>query len=114
MKYIITDPCYVMDTKQYDDICNNDNCEFENQEFPLNSILRDTKNVPIIFHTIQGTPNGDGSCEYNGLQIGVDSGMLCIMEIKLKDWPRSRKWFGASFDTLQEAQNAFPGIIKQF
>ena len=107
-KFIITDPCYIMDKKQYGAICDL-GCDFEGQKFPFVSARR-SDGKPITFHLIDGT-GGDGSTEYNGQQIGVDAGMLCIAE-SADGW-KSEK-FGATFEILGEARNAFKHIIKQF
>lgn len=108
-KYIITDPCYIMDDKQYDEICAS-GCVFELQVFPLKSIHRLT-NKPIIFHTIKHTPNGDGGHVYRGEMIGVDAGLLCIAESE-NGW--NDEMFGATFKTLDAAKRAFPKILKHF
>ena len=110
MKYIITDPCYIMDDKQYDNICEKEHCDFEGQNFPLSSTHRYTKQ-PITFHTIEGTPNGDGSYSYKGQWIGVDAGMLCIAE-NTKGWDEERH--GATFATLKGAQSALVRILPHF
>jgi hypothetical protein len=110
LAYIITDPCYIMATGQYDDICS-EGCDFEGQEFPLSSTHRDTGRA-IVFHKIEGTPNGDGSYEFKGQDIGVDAGMLCIAEATEGDFADDE--FGAKFETLEEAERAFPLIIKHF
>lgn len=107
--FIITDPSYIMNNKQYDKICREDACDFEGQSFPLKSKHRENK-TPIIFHTIVGTPNGDGSYNYQRQDIGVDSGMLCIAENK-KGWNES---FGATFETLKQAEDALPIILENF
>lgn len=107
-RFIITDPCYIMAQGQYDEICDA-GADFEGQTFPLASTHRDT-GEKITFHTIEGTPNGDGSYTYKGQSIGVDAGMLCIAEGD--DWEGED--FGATFDTLEQARAAFPQIIKRF
>lgn len=110
-KFIITDPCYIMDDKQYDKICSEDNYDFEGQVFPLKSKHKKT-GVEIVFHKIEGTPNGNGSYVFNLQDIGVDSGMLCIAETKNKNgWSEK---FGATFKTLGSAKLYFPYIIKNF
>lgn len=108
-KYIITDPCYIMDTAQYDAICEKENCDFEGQKFPLVSKHRET-GKPIKFFRIEQTPNGDGSREYWGNIISVDAGMLCIAW-NAAGWNEA---LGATFDTLADAKRAFPSIIKRF
>jgi len=110
--FLITDPCYVMDEVQYDNICD-EGCDFEGQTFPLASTHRQTSE-PITFHTIDGTPNGDGGYTYRGQTIGVDAGMLCIVENQ-NGWTKDNtNDFGARFETLEQAQRAFPDIIKHF
>lgn len=117
-KFIITDPCYIMDEKQYDKICKEDACDFEGQTFPLQSKHRYTKK-PITFHIIEGTPNGDGSYTYKGQDIGVDAGMLCIAESSV-GWGKAKEdssfatTFGATFNTLAEAEAALPKIMRHF
>jgi hypothetical protein len=108
-KFIITDPCYIMNEKQYDDICRNEGYNFEGQKFPLASKNRDN-DKDIIFHTIVGTPNGDGSYMFRGQDIGVDAGMLCIAECE-DGWKAT---LGATFSSLKVAQNNLPNILKHF
>ncbi len=116
-KYIITDPCYIIDSRQYDAIGEVLGWgEFETMKTPCKLSLRNDKEplregVEIVIHKIDGTPNGDGSMEYHGQQIGVDAGMLCIAECQ--DGWRSQS-FGAKFETLAEAEAAWPRIIKHF
>ena len=109
-KYIITDPCYIMDEKQYHDICYEQSCDFEGQSFPLKSKRRDD-GVDIVFHIIDGTPNGDGSYEFRGQEIGVDAGMLCVAFCE-EGW-EDEDW-GATSSTLESALKNFPYILSRF
>jgi hypothetical protein len=121
-QFIITDPCYIFDEKQYQDICQlydkfremglNENAldPFEAQKFPLESKHCETKQ-PIVFHIIKGTPNGDGGYDFRGQEIGVDAGMLCIAESK-KGWDKEQ--LGATFETLSEAESHFRHILSKF
>lgn len=127
-QFIITDPCYIMDEQQYDKICSlfdiwkkaaydimidvnlNSLNPFEYLVFPFASFHDKTKN-PILFHHIEGTPNGDGGYIYSGQEIGVDSGMLCIAECD-KGWKDEK--LGATFDTLNDARGVFSNILNQF
>ena len=108
-KYIITDPCYIMDDKQYQKICD-DGCDFEGQDFPLES-KRESDGEKITFYTIEGTPNGDGSMIFRGQDIGVDAGMLCIAFCE-KGWSTERS--GARFSSLEDAKVNLPRILKHF
>lgn len=108
-KYIITDPCYIMDDKQYQKICD-EGCDFEGQEFPLES-KRDEDGEPITFHTIEGTPDGDGSMMFRGQDIRVDAGMLCVAFCE-KGWEGER--LGAKFSSLKVALSNFPKILNHF
>jgi hypothetical protein len=111
-QYIITDPCYIMDEKQYDKICLEESCDFEGQAFPLKSIKCDVGgNEEIVFLKIEGTPHGDGGCTYKGQDIGVDAGMLCIA-FSENGWEEQES--GATFKTFREAEEAFPKILKHF
>ncbi len=125
--FIITDPCYIMNEKDYDKICSlynswekaakkvgiiiNSNAlrPFESLEFPFESTYKKTRKK-IIFHHIKETPHGDGSCEYEEQEIGVDAGMLCIAECE-DGW---NEQMGATFNLLSDAKRAFPGILSQF
>lgn len=109
-KFIITDPCYIMNEVQYYDICAK-GCDFEGQDFPLESTHRDS-GKKIVFHRIEGTPNGDGSYIYKGRDIGVDAGMLCIAEAVEGDF--SGEKFGALFSTLGDARSSFNFINSKF
>ena len=108
-KFIITDPCYIMDRKQYKAICD-DNCDFEGKDFPSKSTHR-YGGKEITFHTIQRTPNGDGSYTFRGQKIGVDAGLLCIAEC---DTHWEAESHGATFSTLKAAQNNFDQILSKF
>lgn len=108
-QYIITDPCYIMDDKQYDKICD-DGFNFEGQDFPLKTKRKDD-GESIIFHTIETTPFGDGGYVFRGQTIGVDAGLLCVAFCE-KGW-KSEK-FGATFSKLDVAMRNFPKIIKHF
>lgn len=107
-KYIITDPCYIMNKAQYDEICETRDCDFEGQLFPMDSKHQKDGDA-IRFLTIRGT-GGDGSTEYNGENIGVDSGMLCIAEREIGWYNES---FGAKFETIEEAMRALPFILSR-
>jgi len=109
-KFIVTDPCYIMNEAQYDNICSEFHCDFEGQEFPLASQHR-YSNKPITFHTIEGTSGGDGSMTYKGQSIGVDAGMLCIAECE-EGW--YMEGFGAKFETLEDAKEGLREIQKHF
>jgi len=109
-KYIITDPCYIMDNEQYDNICDEHDCDFEGLPFPLESTRR-SDGEKITFYKIEGTPNGDGSMMFRGQDIGVDAGMLCIASCE-KGWDSES--LGATFLSLKTAENNFPRIIDHF
>jgi len=127
-RIIITDPCYIMREKDYDKICSlfdlwrkaafdigfkvNLNLinPFETLVFPFESKHDKTKEK-IIFHSINDTPNGDGSYIFAGQEIGVDSGMLCIAECE-NDWENED--FGATFETINEAKHVFLDVLNKF
>lgn len=98
-RFIVTDPCYIMDSEQYDRICDEDDCDFEGQSFPLKSVHRNGKKE-IVFHGIKATLDGDGSFILHGRTIGVDSGMLCVAECE-KGWRGER--LGYPCETFREA-----------
>lgn len=107
MKFIVVDPCYVMDEKQYQKICP----DFEGQDFPLKSKHKKDGDA-ITFHKIEGTPNGDGSGDHDGYSIGVDAGMLSIVE-RAEGWD-GKKEMGCPFLSLAAAEAAFDEILEQF
>lgn len=113
-KFIITDPVFIMNNEQFEEIKENHQKykepNFEHQIFPLKSIHNQTKE-PIIFHIIETTPYGRGDCEYKEIEISNDSGMLCIAENE-KEW--LHETYGAKFKTLQEAKDNFPIILNKF
>lgn len=111
-KYIITDPCYIIDENQYQAIGAALGWQFEDMKLPSTLKLRgDKEGTEVTIYKIEGTPNGDGSMQYGDRFIGVDAGMLCIAECN-KGWKSER--FGAVFSTFKEAEKAFPKIIKNF
>jgi hypothetical protein len=110
-KFMIIDPCYIMDELQYSHICRKNECAFEEQKFPLFSYEKDT-DESIIFHTIIST-GGDGCFVAKDDQTcGVDSGMLSIVESE-KGWDPDA-YYGAIFDTLKEAETNLDYIKNQF
>lgn len=108
-KYIITDPCYIIEREQYDAIGNG--LGWMNFTNIGGSTLNREGGGTFILHKIKGTPNGDGSTEHNGQRIGVDAGMLCIAESE-QGWEKEQ--WGATFETLNEARQAFQKIIRRF
>ena len=117
-RYIVTDPCYIMDKKQYQAICRRRAGEpdFEDQPFPLISVDCDTGHS-IVFWAIVGT-GGDGGLHRvvrskdgtrRGEEVYVDSGMLCVAE-DFKGW---RKLLGYTYPTLKSALTALPKIAKK-
>lgn len=109
MQYLITDPCYIMDVAQYDNICTS-GFDFEGQEFPLKSRHRET-GEDIVFHTIEYTPNGDGLVKFQGKQVGVDSGMLCIVECA--EWNKDNHDLGVVTDSLEDAKRILTAVMYQ-
>lgn len=104
-KYIITDPCYILNDADYE----NKLCGYNGTEYPFNSTNKETGQIITIYKN-GVTPNGDGSFTYEDQEIGVDSGQLCIAHCK-EGWNEE---FGAQFHTLYEAKNAFETIIRHF
>lgn len=112
--FIITDPIFTMDRKEYIAIASNseiNNSAFEKLNFPFKSRYCKNTKEEIIFHIIETTPYGKGDCTYNEYEIAVDSKMLCIVENK-NGW--NNEEYGATFSTLLEAQNQFANILKKF
>lgn len=112
-KFIITDPIFIMDNEQYEEIKDNHEKykepDFEHLQFPIKSIHNQTKE-PIIIHYIETTPYGPGDCEYEKQTIVNDSGMLCIAEND-NEW--NHETFGAKFETLEAAQSKFEAILNK-
>lgn len=106
MKYIITDPCYIIPRDEYEAIGRETGWEFESKEVPFT-----VDNGKITIHRVRQTPNGDGSYKFRGQLIGVDSGMLCLAE---GDPGNDVKQFGAVFDSKMDAMLNFHFIVKQF
>jgi hypothetical protein len=112
-RFIITDPCYVMDDKLYDAICRDFDCRFEDIATPITANLANTTSLMLI-HMIKDTPHGDGSCTFDGQEVGVDSGMLCIAELVKDDWDKNNNVMGAMFDTLDQAKESWTKILSKF
>lgn len=112
-KYIITDPIFIMNKKQYEEIKENHEKykepDYEHLQFPIKSTHNQTKE-PIIIHYIETTPYGEGECEYEKQSIINHSGMLCIAE-NPKEWLNEK--YGARFETLQTAQDKFQTILNK-
>lgn len=112
-KFIITDPEYIMNLKQWDQIVDNNpnyKQDLENQTFPLKSTFHNTK-IPIIFHKIEATPYGKGEAWFNNdEQIQSGSGMLCIAENQ-NEWLDQD--YRIKFETLSAAQENFQAILNK-
>lgn len=108
-KYIITDPCYIIEDKQYQAI--GDALGWLNFTKISGSTLTYQRGGTFVLHKISGTPNGDGSTTYNEQQICVDAGMLCIAE-RAEGWVN--EMYGATFDTLADARKMYAKLLRRF
>ena len=113
-KYIITDPAYIMTDIEYEKEILRKSDPYSsskkmNQEFPFNAQYKKNGTMMTIYF-IQRTPNGSGTYSFRNQEIGNDTGTLCIAENR-KGWDEQ---FGAILETLTEAKNVFPYIIKHF
>lgn len=113
-KYIITDPQYIMTDIEYEKEILQKTDPFSysgkiNRELPFNSQYKKNGTIMTIY-LLQRTPNGGGTYSFRNQEIGNDSGNLCIAENR-KGWDEQ---FGAILETLTEAKNVFPYIIKHF
>ena len=74
MKFLITDPCYVIqDDAEWTKFCDasfDDTTPIETWDTPAGKLIR--------FSSTQG---GDGSMSFGSQSIGVDSGTICIIEV---------------------------------
>ena len=100
MKYIVTDPCYLASSKEWDKMGKSIDWEIENLDFPY-------KIKKGLILNIEGT-GGDGSIG----NIGVDSGTLCIAKVSDKV-AKKEKW-GELYDSLEVAKIKLESIIKEF
>ena len=99
MKYLVTDP--------YDTIPNHEDwmafldktsyCE----DLPENTVIPNYGKVLEL----SPTTGGDGSINFNGQSIGVDSGTVCLIEVA--DDFHLNESFGAVLNTLELATKAF-------
>lgn len=113
--FLITDPRYIMDLKQYQEIYDNharyEEPDFEEQTFPINSKHHET-GEKIIIHLIEKTPyKGGGECYIEEEFVLNDSGLLCIAENK-NGW--LNEMYGTRFETLQTSKDMFPIILNKF
>jgi len=75
MKYLITDPCYVVPDKEWHNYCDN-------------YIDFDEGNTPYVIVGLgkiiasHGTKYGDGSKKIGNGEVLVDSGTVCIVELE--------------------------------
>lgn len=101
--FIITDPIEILSTKTHKELEKEN---IEEIEYP-----RKIKNTKIIIHKIEETPYGNGFCYYEKQTIVVKSKTLCIAEHE-NGWDDLES--GATFETLQEAQDKFQIILNKF
>lgn len=112
-KFIITDPCYIIKDKEYNEygeLCGWGYLDFGFNEKP--KYFHKENGDEITIYKIESTPNGDGVYNFKGQEIGVDAGMLCIAYCE-KGWEYQGK-LGARFETIEEAKNNFDKIISKF
>jgi len=132
-RFLITDPCYVMDRQGYLAICDEKRTDtdpdpFETKPVPFETPWEDDAGVKIKFHTIRCTPNGDGFWirrvrlidrgTTRDDDVAVDAGMLCVVEHPT-GWPEKEpggveSFSGARYHTLRAALAAFPGVLRRF
>ena len=74
--YLITDPCYLTNNEQWQEL--GEKYEWQLQDIEEPTVVKDDEGNLFTLLKIEGTPNGDGSCKYNGSRVAVDSGLLCV------------------------------------
>jgi hypothetical protein len=109
-QYIITDPCYIMADDEYDALgqATDWNMDFNKPQIFTRRYHSDQK---ITIFKNKGTKYGDGSYNYRGYDVSVDSGQLCIAH-NPRGWKEER--LGAKFFKLEEAKQAWSTIMRHF
>ena len=102
--YIVTDPSYILEDEEYDNIPNR-----KQQDYPFNSTGKNKQ--LIVMYKSENTCNGDGAITYNDQEVSVDSGQLCLAYCK-DGW--KDETVGALFNTLYQAKDAYYQIIRKF
>jgi len=87
MKYLVTDPCYIMTNEQWDEYGENYGWDTDRWEVPI-----PIKGGKIT--KISTTKNGDGSTRISGQLVGVDSGTVCLAEVD-DDFDTSNPFHGS-------------------
>ena len=115
-KFIITDPYLIMDRERYR-AAENDYWDFKKQSklgelVPFNTCYKKNQIENIIIYRLEATPNGNtGEFHVNNdITLKVEKFMMCIAENRL-GWNEK---YGITFETLEEAKDAFPKIIKNY
>jgi len=115
-KFIITDPCYIVPDENWCEKFLKEKTEkgfgeFDFDDEPYVDEKDGNPKQKIKILKSQGTPNGDGSGEFNGQELGVDAGLLCVAYCE--DGWDDQRW-GVTFETLEDAKNSFNKILEQF
>ena len=76
--YYVGDPCYVIDTKRWDEFCDK---LFSHSNYNNNAPCDIKWEVDGVEYTIEtwDSPGGDGVWRFNKGECGVDAGLLAIV-----------------------------------
>ena len=100
MKYLVTDPCYIMSDEQWDEYGEKYGWNTDNWPVPIK-----VKGGTIT--KISTTTNGDGSMKFGDQVVGVDSGTVCLAEMNdsFSDWKGvTTKDYGDARDFYSQVQ----------
>lgn len=82
MRYLITDPCYIVPKKDWDNFCDN--------FYDGSGIIPYTIAGFGVITDCQNTANGDGSVHIShGKDVHVDAGLVCLVELNDNITPTS-------------------------
>lgn len=78
-QFLVTDPCYVVPDSEWDNF-------LKDSDFGIIQSFNEPYHVEGIGNIVESksTENGDGSIllTHSGKQVGVDSGLVCIVELE--------------------------------
>ncbi len=106
MKYLITDPCYLVPGDDWHRVLEQTNY--------LSTRLPYKVGRSCLIHKAKGTPNVDCGFEEDGRKVCCDAGMFCVAEVNealaaKQDTPHGK--FGKFYPTLDAAFADFDRVI---
>lgn len=106
MKYLVTDPCYVVPNEEWSDFLDETRYHSADGVFtyhwPFAKMPRDIE-PEVRMISVSDIPDGDIGFSWYGQQFGADAGSVCICEIP-DDYLLPDHGFGVIVNTLSDAE----------